>query len=136
MRGGALDGLSIGFRTDHAPGTTRTPACGAILEADLWEISVVTFPMLPGARIEPSRAMAEPATADHPRIRTLAHAGCWADARRRSNRGDRKGFANLVRERDAAPTENELAARRIRAATRMINQNKEKRMTAHLQRRA
>jgi HK97 family phage prohead protease len=51
MRAGALDGLSIGFRavkarTDPASGVRR------ILEADLWEISVVTFPMLPGARVD------------------------------------------------------------------------------------
>lgn len=50
MRSGGLDGLSIGFRTvrarkDAASGTRR------LLEADLWEISVVTFPMLPGARV-------------------------------------------------------------------------------------
>ena len=51
MRGGALDGLSIGFRTVRA---RRDPASGVrrILEADLWEISVVTFPMLPDARVE------------------------------------------------------------------------------------
>lgn len=51
MRAGALDGLSIGFRTVRA---RRDAATGVrrILEADLWEISVVTFPMLPGARIE------------------------------------------------------------------------------------
>jgi HK97 family phage prohead protease len=51
MRAGALDGLSIGFKTVRA---RRDPASGVrrILEADLWEISVVTFPMLPGARIE------------------------------------------------------------------------------------
>ena len=47
---GALDGLSIGFRTVRAK---RDPATGVrrILEADLWEISVVTFPMLPSARV-------------------------------------------------------------------------------------
>ncbi|NGO63362.1 HK97 family phage prohead protease [Rhizobium daejeonense] len=50
MKSGALDGLSIGFRTvrarsDKASGVRR------ILEADLWEISVVTFPMLPAARV-------------------------------------------------------------------------------------
>jgi phage head maturation protease len=51
MRNGALDGLSIGFKTVRA---RRDAASGVrrILEADLWEISVVTFPMLPGARIE------------------------------------------------------------------------------------
>ncbi len=51
MREGALDGLSIGFRAVRA---RRDAATGVrrILEADLWEISVVTFPMLPDARIE------------------------------------------------------------------------------------
>lgn len=51
MRAGALDGLSIGFRAVRA---RRDPASGVrrILEADLWEISVVTFPMLPDARVQ------------------------------------------------------------------------------------
>ena len=50
MRAGALDGLSIGFRTvkgrrDRASGTRR------LEKVDLWEISVVTFPLLPEARV-------------------------------------------------------------------------------------
>jgi HK97 family phage prohead protease len=50
MRAGALDGLSIGYRTvrgrtDQASGVRR------LIEVDLWEISVVTFPMLPEARV-------------------------------------------------------------------------------------
>ena len=49
MRAGAPDGLSIGFRTvqgrtDPASGVRRLD------KIDLWEISVVTFPMLPEAR--------------------------------------------------------------------------------------
>lgn len=51
MRNGALDGLSIGFRTVRARKDAGT-GVRRILEADLWEISVVTFPMLPGARVE------------------------------------------------------------------------------------
>lgn len=50
MRAGALDGLSIGFRTQQG----RTdPASGVrrLDKIDLWEISVVTFPMLPQARV-------------------------------------------------------------------------------------
>ncbi|MEL6373426.1 MAG: HK97 family phage prohead protease [Pseudomonadota bacterium] len=51
MRDGAIDGLSIGFQTvlarrDRASGVRR------LLAVDLWEISVVTFPMQPGARID------------------------------------------------------------------------------------
>jgi HK97 family phage prohead protease len=47
---GAIDGLSIGFRTVKARTDPRT-RLRHILEADLWEISIVTFPMLPGARL-------------------------------------------------------------------------------------
>lgn len=47
---GALDGLSIGFRTVRAANDRRN-GVRRILEADLWEVSIVTFPMLPGARL-------------------------------------------------------------------------------------
>jgi len=50
MRDGAIDGLSIGFRTRKALRDARTGQ-RRLYEIDLWEISVVTFPMLPGARI-------------------------------------------------------------------------------------
>lgn len=50
MKSGALDGLSIGFRTVKARSDPKT-GVRRILEADLWEISVVTFPMLPSARV-------------------------------------------------------------------------------------
>jgi uncharacterized protein len=46
---GALDGLSIGYRTIRAealPGGGRR-----LLELELWEVSLVTFPMLPEARL-------------------------------------------------------------------------------------
>lgn len=45
-----LDGLSIGFRTLRAR-RDRAGACRLLTEIDLWEISLVTFPMLPGARV-------------------------------------------------------------------------------------
>ncbi len=47
---GAVDGLSIGFRTIRA----ARDASGrrALIEIDLWEVSLVTFPMLPEARVE------------------------------------------------------------------------------------
>ncbi len=46
---GALDGLSIGYRTLKA-GRTETGQ-RLLSELDLWEVSVVTFPMLPTARV-------------------------------------------------------------------------------------
>jgi HK97 family phage prohead protease len=46
---GAIDGLSIGFRTVRA---TKDDAGRRVLsELDLWEVSLVTFPMLPEARV-------------------------------------------------------------------------------------
>lgn len=51
IEGGALDGLSIGFRAVRA---TRDAAKHRRLwQIDLWEISIVTFPMMDGARIVP-----------------------------------------------------------------------------------
>jgi HK97 family phage prohead protease len=50
LREGALDGLSIGFHTRKAVRDARTGQ-RRLYELDLWEISLVTFPMLPGARV-------------------------------------------------------------------------------------
>lgn len=51
LRDGAVDGLSIGFRVVEAR-RERAPRLRRLLKLDLWEISIVTFPMLPGARVE------------------------------------------------------------------------------------
>ena len=71
LREGALDGLSIGFRTQRA-----TPERGGLRRLhslDLWEISLVTFPLQPGARIARKAAL--------PAARSAAHApGPLADA--------------------------------------------------------
>ncbi|WP_306250993.1 HK97 family phage prohead protease [Parvularcula sp. IMCC14364] len=48
LTGRALNGLSIGFNTRVA---RRHKGGRTILKLDLWEISIVTFPMMPGARI-------------------------------------------------------------------------------------
>jgi HK97 family phage prohead protease len=50
MRAGAIDGLSIGFRTVRGRTDAKT-GVRSLIEVDLWEVSVVTFPMLPAARI-------------------------------------------------------------------------------------
>lgn len=47
---GGLDGLSIGFRTIKSSSKKRQ-GIRYLYEIDLWEVSIVTFPMLPGARI-------------------------------------------------------------------------------------
>ncbi len=49
LRDGVVDGLSIGFRAERS---TKQSGGGRLLQKiDLWEISLVTFPMLPQARV-------------------------------------------------------------------------------------
>ena len=87
MRAGALDGLSIGFKAQR---TQRDGRSGVrrILKIDLWEISVVTFPMLPQARVaavKMSALRAQQTFADHDiamaaRLRTIAARLCARNA--------------------------------------------------------
>lgn len=46
---GAIDGLSIGYRTVRA--TKNDKGRRLLTELELWEVSLVTFPMLPSARV-------------------------------------------------------------------------------------
>lgn len=46
---GAIDGLSIGYRTVKASKNTKGQRL--LSELELWEVSLVTFPMLPSARV-------------------------------------------------------------------------------------
>jgi uncharacterized protein len=50
LKEGAVDGLSIGFRVERAR-RERATGLRRLERLDLWEISLVTFPMLPGARV-------------------------------------------------------------------------------------
>ena len=57
VKSGAVDGLSIGFRTvkgriDPATRVRR------IVDLELWEISIVTFPLLAGARVRAVKGFA------------------------------------------------------------------------------
>lgn len=118
MRAGALDGLSIGFRTVRA---RRDAATGIrrILEADLWEISVVTFPMLPGARIGTVKGGMK-------RLPTVREFESWLTRDAGLSRSDArmviaKGFASLIRQREAAMGTKQSLAEIIRQATRLID---------------
>lgn len=51
LRDGGVDGLSIGFRVVEAR-RERAPPLRRLFKLDLWEVSIVTFPMLPGARVD------------------------------------------------------------------------------------
>jgi len=50
LQGGAIDGLSIGYRTVRGQIDPKTRV-RKLYQVDLWEISIVTFPLLNGARV-------------------------------------------------------------------------------------
>ena len=58
IRAGAIDGLSIGYRTRRA--TKDSKGRRRLHELELWEVSLVTFPMLPSARLGAKGDAADP----------------------------------------------------------------------------
>lgn len=61
IQAGAIEGLSIGYRTKRAE---KMPSAGRMLhEVELWEVSLVTFPMLPEARVRDTTTSEEDALA-------------------------------------------------------------------------
>ncbi|MAZ18393.1 MAG: HK97 family phage prohead protease [Ahrensia sp.] len=114
LRNGGLDGLSIGFRTVKARKEARS-GVRRILEADLWEISVVTFPMLPQARVTAVKAGRLPTAREFERW-LVRDAGLTRSEAKAVIAG---GFAQLRRRRDGAPDEPGLAET-IRAAARHL----------------
>jgi HK97 family phage prohead protease len=67
LKAGAVDGLSIGYRTVRGQIDPKSRV-RRLYQVDLWEISIVTFPLLNGARVSavkqapklsPQRAAAE-----------------------------------------------------------------------------
>jgi hypothetical protein len=114
MRAGAIDGLSIGFRTVRAT-ASKSAGVRQILEADLWEISVVTFPMQPGARIDAVKFAGRlPTTRQFERLLTREAGLTRSEARTVIA----KGFAQLPRMRDAAGAKPREAAVNFLAAAR------------------
>jgi len=69
IRAGAIDGLSIGFRTVRGRLDPATRV-RKIIDLDLWEISIVTFPLLAGARVRAVKGSASsPPLLSHARAR-------------------------------------------------------------------
>lgn len=68
IEAGAIDGLSIGYKTVRAAkdGQGRR----LLSEVELWEVSLVTFPMLPEARVSAATEAAEAKAGDD--LRDLA----------------------------------------------------------------
>lgn len=82
IEAGAIDGLSIGYRTIRA--TKDDAGRRRLAELELWEVSLVTFPMLPEARVG-----AKGGSPDDGLMRDLAAA--IEDARRDFARGAERG---------------------------------------------
>jgi hypothetical protein len=58
IKGGAVSGLSIGFRTKEAD-IDRTTGARKLKKIELWEVSLVTFPMLPEAQVSGIKTVAD-----------------------------------------------------------------------------
>ncbi|WP_432449807.1 HK97 family phage prohead protease [Aliiroseovarius marinus] len=67
IEAGAIDGLSIGYRTKKS--TKTQTGQRRLTELELWEVSLVTFPMLPTARVG---AKGDTPDADETLLRELA----------------------------------------------------------------
>ncbi len=79
IEAGAIDGLSIGYRTRKA--TKNAKGQRLLTELELWEVSLVTFPMLTSARL---RGKSEETELDRSlRDMAAAFAGARADLARR-----------------------------------------------------
>ncbi len=127
MKNGALDGLSIGFQTVKARNDARS-GIRRILEADLWEISIVTFPMLPGARVADVKTMAgrRPGVAPATGLPTKREFERWLTRDAGLTRGEARtliarGFNAMAGLQEAAAGTNDALVARIRQATQMIN---------------
>jgi HK97 family phage prohead protease len=68
VKAGAVDGLSIGFKTVRGQIDPKT-RIRRLLAVDLWEISIVTFPLLAGARVRAVKHASSPPRASHARAR-------------------------------------------------------------------
>ncbi len=122
MRAGALDGLSIGFRAVRARRDGKT-GVRRLEKVDLWEISVVTFPMLPEARV--SAVKARPFSNWPPTEREFER---WLTRDAGLTRSEarallRSGLKGLEARRDAGRGGPEALAGRIRAAARLFRCN-------------
>ncbi len=120
MKSGALDGLSIGFQTLRAR-NEKGAGVRRILSADLWEISVVTFPMQPGARVTAVKsAIGVPPTKRELERRLTRDAGLT----RRQARGLlARGHDALSDRQDAGPEDLKRLERQLRRLTATLGRS-------------
>jgi HK97 family phage prohead protease len=119
MRAGAIDGLSIGFKARRSRRDARS-GVRRILDLDLWEISIVTFPMMPGARVLGVKST--PFGGGVPTERQFER---WLVREAGFTRSDARalmhsGFNGLKSRRDAGPDTSDL--QRLSAVVRRMTQ--------------
>jgi HK97 family phage prohead protease len=101
LKAGAVDGLSIGYRTVRGQIDPKTRV-RRLYQVDLWEISIVTFPLLNGARVS--------AVKQAPKVSRLREAaerewqGLLAGRDMAECRAPRRPVASRLRERDGRRT--------------------------------
>lgn len=120
MRAGALDGLSIGFHTVKSRAEAKSGA-RHLLEVDLWEISVVTFPMLPEARVRSVKRGRHDLPTERKLERWLTRDAGFSRMEARTIIG--VGYKALLSRRDAGESADQDAAaliREIRRATQIF----------------
>lgn len=106
VQAGALDGLSIGYRTVKAD---RRDGMRVLQEVDLYEVSVVTFPMNERATVDAVKALDEGNTA--PLKRAVEHAVMAAGFSAREAKAAASAAAKEVSAaRDAGEALDQLAA--------------------------
>ena len=59
LQAGTADGVSIGFRTVKGR-VDPASRVRKLIDVDLWEISIVTFPLLSGARVRAKASVSSP----------------------------------------------------------------------------
>jgi HK97 family phage prohead protease len=115
LKAGAVDGLSIGYRTVRGQIDPKTRV-RRLYQVDLWEISIVTFPLLNGARVS--------AVKQSPKVSRLREqAECeWramlAGRDLAECRAPRVPVASRLRERDGRRTALRGVARGLAASSR------------------
>ena len=118
LAGAALSGLSIGYKTVKAE---KTSIGRRILEADLWEVSIVTFPMAPRAQVtfvgdpRPNTSPPNPHRAPTPEARLARH-GAQTVAGPLARAGGRAPVSPLVNQTGARQF-----ADALRSAARIVS---------------
>ncbi len=118
LKAGALDGLSIGFRIPKGGSAfDKDSGIRTITKADLWEVSLVTFPANPKARVSRVKMLNDAGQMPTPRELEAALRD-MGFSRRQSRAFMAKGYAGLDPEAAAA----EELAERIYALTDSIRE--------------